>query len=60
MGFVCELCQVATSSPPDGVDSETCIHIQHGWWQRIARAAFPKGNVYIRMLDELGVFFDDQ
>jgi transposase len=27
---------------------------------RIARAAFPKGNVYMRMRDELGVFYDDQ
>lgn len=27
---------------------------------RIARAAFPKGNVYMRMRDESGVFYDDQ
>lgn len=27
---------------------------------RIAHAAFPKGNIYIRMRDELGVFFTDQ
>jgi transposase len=27
---------------------------------RVARAAFPKGNRYMRMRDELGVFFSDQ
>jgi len=26
---------------------------------RVARAAFPKGNLYVRMRDELGVFFND-
>jgi len=26
---------------------------------RIAQAAFPKGNSYIRMRDRLGVFFED-
>lgn len=26
---------------------------------RVARAAFPKGNIYLRMRDELGVFFND-
>ncbi len=26
---------------------------------RVARAAFPKGNLYLRMRDELGVFFND-
>lgn len=25
----------------------------------IARAAFPKGNIYMQMRDELGVFYDD-
>jgi transposase len=28
--------------------------------QRIARAAFPKGNIYVRMRDEIGTIFDDQ
>ena len=29
--------------------------------EKVARAAFPKGNIYIRMRDKLGVFFrDDQ
>jgi len=27
---------------------------------RVARAAFPKGNLFIRMRDELGVFFSDE
>ncbi len=27
---------------------------------RIARAAFPKGNVYLKMRDELGTFYDDE
>lgn len=27
---------------------------------RVARAAFPKGNLYLRMRDELGVFHEDQ
>jgi transposase len=27
---------------------------------KIARAAFPKGNVYMHMRDELGVFYNDQ
>ena len=27
---------------------------------RVAHAAFPKGNIYIRMRDRLGVFFDDE
>lgn len=27
---------------------------------RIARAAFPKGNIYLTMRDELGVFFEDE
>ena len=27
---------------------------------RVVRAAFPKGNRYMRMRDELGVFFSDQ
>lgn len=27
---------------------------------RIARAAFPKGNIYMQMRDELGVFYDDE
>ena len=27
--------------------------------QRIARAAFPKGNVYVRLRDEIGTIFDD-
>lgn len=27
--------------------------------QRVARAAFPKGNVYVRMRDEIGAIFDD-
>lgn len=26
----------------------------------IARAAFPKGNVYMQMRDELGVFYDNE
>ncbi len=26
---------------------------------RVAKAAFPKGNIYLRMRDELGVFFSD-
>ncbi len=26
---------------------------------RVARAAFPKGNVYMRMHDELGMFYED-
>lgn len=27
---------------------------------RVAHAAFPKGNIYLRMRDRLGVFFDDE
>src|SRR5436309_13669045 len=27
---------------------------------RVARAAFPKGNPYMRMRDELGVFYQDE
>lgn len=27
--------------------------------QRVARAAFPKGNVYVRLRDEIGTLFDD-
>ena len=27
---------------------------------QIARAAFPKGNCYLTMRDELGLFYDDQ
>jgi len=27
--------------------------------EKVARAAFPKGNIYIRMRDKLGVFFSD-
>ncbi len=27
---------------------------------RIARAAFPKGNIYLRMRDELGVIYADE
>src|SRR5437868_14156499 len=27
--------------------------------RRVAQAAFPKGNVYMRMRDELGMMFDD-
>jgi Transposase and inactivated derivatives len=26
---------------------------------RVARAAFPKGNLYLKMRDELGIFYDD-
>ncbi len=26
---------------------------------RVAKAAFPKGNIYLRMRDELGVFYSD-
>ena len=28
--------------------------------QRVARAAFPKGNIYVRMREEIGTIFDDQ
>src|SRR5882724_9430189 len=28
--------------------------------QRVARAAFPKGNLYMRMRDEFGTFFTDE
>jgi transposase len=28
--------------------------------KKVARAAFPKGNIYIRMRDKLGVFFNDE
>ena len=28
--------------------------------QRVARAAFPKGNLYIRMRDELGELYQDE
>lgn len=28
--------------------------------QRVARAAFPKGNIYLRMRDEIGTVFNDQ
>ena len=27
---------------------------------RVARAAFPRGNVYMRMRDELGTIYNDQ
>lgn len=27
--------------------------------QRVARAAFPKGNLYVRLRDEIGTIFDD-
>ena len=27
---------------------------------RVAHLAFPKGNIYLRMRDELGVFYEDQ
>ena len=27
---------------------------------RVARAAFPKGNPYMRMRDDLGVFYQDE
>jgi len=27
---------------------------------RIARAAFPKGNLYVTMRDEIGTFYNDQ
>jgi len=27
--------------------------------ERVARAAFPKGNLYLKMRDELGVFYSD-
>ena len=27
---------------------------------RVAKAAFPKGNIYLRMRDELGVFYSDE
>src|SRR3954452_2629313 len=27
--------------------------------ERIARAAFPKGNIYLRLRDEIGTIFDD-
>ena len=27
---------------------------------RVARAAFPRGNTYLRMRDELGVFYHDE
>jgi transposase len=27
---------------------------------RIAKAAFPKGNLYMRLRDELGVFYEDE
>lgn len=27
---------------------------------RVARAAFPKGNIYLRIRDRLGVFFKDE
>jgi hypothetical protein len=28
--------------------------------RRVARAAFPRGNVYMRLRDELGAMYDDQ
>jgi len=28
--------------------------------QEIARAAFPKGNPYMKMRDELGIFYEDK
>ena len=28
--------------------------------RRVAQAAFPRGNVYMRMRDELGTIYDDQ
>ena len=27
---------------------------------RVARAAFPKGNLYLKMRDELGTFYKDE
>ena len=27
--------------------------------QRVARAVFPKGNLYVRLRDEIGTLFDD-
>jgi hypothetical protein len=27
--------------------------------KRVARAAFPRGNIYMRMRDELGAIYDD-
>ena len=37
---------------------------QSSWYvpeetQEIARAAFPKGNPYMKMRDELGIFYED-
>src|SRR5688500_11477168 len=36
---------------PDAVPAETA---------RVARAAFPKGNAYVRLRDELGVVYTDE
>ncbi len=38
------------NSPIDAVPPETA---------RIAQTAFPKGNIYLRMRDELGTIYDD-
>ena len=38
-------------SPATGIPEET---------RRVARAAFRKGNVYIRMRDELGELYQDE
>ena len=38
-------------SPVDPVPEETA---------RVARAAFPKGNTYLRMHEELGAVFEDE
>jgi transposase len=42
---------VESGHPIDPIPEETA---------RIARAAFPKGNPYMRMRDELGVFYQDE
>jgi transposase len=41
------------------------LHLQN--WQeipaetiRVAQAAFPKGNVYLKMRDELGILYQDE
>lgn len=36
------------------------IHLIPELMQRIARAAFPKGSVYMTMRDEFGLFFQDE
>ena len=38
------------------VGSSITVHIPRS---RVARAAFPKGNAYMRMRDELGVLYED-